>query len=130
MGHLRRRYRCVLIGVAVAALCLSVVANAGASRRPTPRERRGITHAAKGSPHAGSGKVRVSHIRVSTVGPWASAIVTIIVEHVPDRAIDVLHKVRGRWRLTKHSPGTAEVQCGIGMPRKDQRNLGFPACGH
>lgn len=128
MGHPRRGIRCVLIGLAIGALCLSVVATADAWRLPTRRERRGITRAAKRSPHAGSSAVHVGNIRVSTVGPWAWVRITIVVDHSPDSAVDVLHKVRGVWRLTKHSPGTAEVQCGIGMPRKDQRSLGLPAC--
>jgi hypothetical protein len=70
----------------------------------------------------------VSDIRVSTVGPWASAVVAVYFNHEPDLATDVLHKMRGVWRLTKHSPGTLGEQCGIGMPHKDQQNLGFPPC--
>lgn len=73
-------------------------------------------------------EVRVSHIRISTVGPWGGGRVTIIVDGARDSATDVLRKVRGRWRLTKHSPGTAGEWCGIGMPRNDQRNLGFGSC--
>jgi hypothetical protein len=125
MGHLRRGRRCVLVGGAIAALCLSVVANASGSRLPTRAEQRGITRAAEGSPHATSGKVYVNEIRVSTVGPWAEATVTIFIDRAPDSATAVLHKVRGVWRLTKHSPGTAGEWCGIGMPPKDQLNLGF-----
>lgn len=108
---------------------LALPATAAAWRRPNRGERLAITRVAKRTPHAGTAPVHVSKIRISTVGPWASAVVTISVDHAPDSASDVLHKVRGQWRLTKHSPGTAEVQCGIGMPRADQRNLGFPACG-
>ena len=60
----------------------------------------------------------------------ASAVVTSYTgHHDPDTALDILHKRHGRWRLTKHSPGTAGVSCGIGMPRSDQRNLGV-ICTH
>lgn len=114
-----------MIGSAVAVLSLLFAASAGAWRRPTGKERRAITRVARETPHAGSSKVYVSHIRISTVGPWASAEVKIFIQHSPDVAFDVLHKVRGSWRLTKHSPGTAGEWCGIGMPRKDMRNLGF-----
>lgn len=128
MRRSRQAQRLLLTGVAIAVMGLLFAASAGASRRPTRNERRAITRVAKRSPHAGSQKVHVSHIRVSTVGPWASARVTIFVDRQADSATDVLRKVRGRWRLTKHSPGTVGEWCGIGMPRKDQRNLGFGSC--
>jgi len=125
---MRRGQRFALIGLALAALAMLAAASASAWRHPTPAQRRAIARVAKRSPHAGPEKVHVSHIRVSTVGPWASATVTIFFSHQPDSATAVLHRVRGSWRLTKHSPGTAFEWCGIGMPRADQRNLGFGRC--
>jgi hypothetical protein len=65
--------------------------------------------------------VRVSFIRVSTVGPWAAATVTITVANAPDTATLILHKVRGRWKNA--GVGTAGEECV--MPAKDRRNLGF-----
>jgi hypothetical protein len=114
-------------GVAVLAsvgVALTVAASATASRAPTPGERAAIARAARGTPHAaGTGPVQVSDIRVSTVGPWATAQITVHVGHEPDSALDILRYLSGQWRLTKRSPGTAAVSCGIGMPLKDQRNL-------
>jgi hypothetical protein len=66
-----------------------------------------------------------SQRQVSTVGPWASAGVTI---YPLGLSTDILHKVHRKWILA--SNGTAGEWCV--MPRKDQRNLGFPAgalCG-
>ncbi len=128
MNRAKRNLRTTSIGFAVALLCLVLAASASAWRNPTSSERRAITRAAEGSSHAGSGKVHVSEIRVSSVGPWASAVVTVYFNGTPDDAEAVLHKVHGVWRLTAHSPGTLGEQCGIGMPRADQRNLGFPPC--
>jgi hypothetical protein len=40
----------------------------------------------------------VSDVRISTVGPWASAVVTVYFDHDPDSAVDVLHRVHGTCR--------------------------------
>jgi hypothetical protein len=119
-----RHLMIALLGVS--ALGLLFVARASAWRKPTPSERSAIVGVAKRTPHAGNSPIHVSNIRVSTVGPWASANITVYVgsNHVPDGAFEILRKQHGRWVLTKHSPGTAAVSCGIGMPLKDQRNLG------
>jgi hypothetical protein len=106
----------------VTALCLVVPASAMAWRHPTPSERSAITRVARHTPHAGRSNVQVSYIRVSTVGPWASATVAIQVAGFPDYATDILHKVHGSW--TNASVGTSGEWCV--MPRKDKRNLGFP----
>jgi hypothetical protein len=113
------RTMCVaLVGV----LCLTVTASAMAWRRPTGGERKAITHAAisAAAPHK---KVHVSKIRLSTVGPWASAGVTI---YPLGLSTDILHKVHGKWILA--SNGTAGEWCV--MPRKDQQNLGFDVVGY
>jgi hypothetical protein len=123
----------VRVGILASAVCLLVAlytaAGAGAWRAPSGSERQAITTAAQGSPRATPEKrVHVSHIRISTVGPWASAVVTIYFGKAPDDAEIVLRKSHGRWRLTAHSPGTEGVACGIGMPHADQRNLGVEVC--
>jgi hypothetical protein len=109
-------------------LFLSLTATAMAWRHPNPSERRAIAGVASRSAHAGHSKVSVSEIRVSTVGPWASATVTIYFGNSPDSATDILHKAHGKW--VNASIGTAGEWCV--MPIKDQRNLGFPSsypCG-
>lgn len=121
----RRLARCAVV---LGLLCLIWTASAWAWRRPTVRERRAISQVAAHTPHAGPSKVTVSNIRVSTVGPWASATVTIYFGSEPDNAVDILHEVDAKW--TNASDGTAGEWCV--MPRKDQRNLGFPSgypCG-
>jgi hypothetical protein len=111
--------------VTVTALCvgMSTASAAFAWRNPTRRERAAITKAAKRTPTSPPHKkVHVSHIHVSTVGPWASAKLTIYFGSMPDTATDILHKVRGKW--VNDGDGSAGEWCV--MPRKDQRNLGFP----
>ena len=121
-----RRSRNVARGatLTVIVLYLTFAASAMAWRPPTQSQRQAITRAAMSTatPHK---KVHVSNIRVSTVGPWASAGVTI---YPLGLSTDILHKVHRKWILA--SNGTAGEWCV--MPRKDQRNLGFPAgalCG-
>lgn len=120
----------LVVWTAMVGLLLSLVfvADAFGWRRPTRIERKAITSVAARVPHAGGSRVHVSGIRVSTVGPWASARLTIDVDGYPDTAVDVLHKVHGTWRNA--SSGTSGEWCV--MPRWDQRNLGFPSsypCG-
>jgi hypothetical protein len=120
----RRASRVVRALALMIVLCLTLTPSAMAWRHPTKSERRAITHAAI-STAAPDKKVHVSNIRVSTVGPWASAGVTI---NPLGLSTDILHKVHGKWILA--SNGTAGEWCV--MPRKDQRNLGFSAgavCG-
>jgi hypothetical protein len=90
-------------------------------RTASARERRAITSVARQVPHAGSSKVYVSHIRVSTVGPWASATITIYFGKEPDNAVDILHDTHGAW----HNAGLGTAGEWCVMPAKDQRNLGF-----
>jgi hypothetical protein len=115
----------LLVWIALVGLLLSLAfaAEAFGWRRPTSIERKAITSVAARVPHAGGSRVHVSRIRVSTVGPWASAGLTIDVDGYPDTAVDILHKVHGKWRNA--STGTSGEWCV--MPRRDQRNLGFPS---
>lgn len=105
------------------ALCVVLSAPAVASRRPTQWERQAITRVGERTPHAGNSRVYVRNIRVSTIGPWASATLTIYFGEEPDNAIGIFHYKRGRWTIG--SVGTSGEWCV--MPAKDQRNLGFPA---
>jgi hypothetical protein len=105
----------------VSAFCLTVAASALAWRSPTAGERTAITSAALRTPTAAHRKVHVSRIRVSTAGPWASALVAVYFGQQPDYATDILHKVYGKWRVA--STGTAGEGCV--MPRQDQRSLGL-----
>jgi hypothetical protein len=108
----------------VIALCLAVTAPAMAWRHPTPSGRSALIQAVLRD--AGSHKsIHVSQIRVSTVGPWASATVTFDVANSPGPSTVILHMVQGEWIVASH--GTAGEWCV--MPRKDQRNLGFPVGG-
>jgi hypothetical protein len=105
--------------LAVILLCLTLAASAMAWRAPTGTERAAITQAAMSNtpPHK---KVHVSNIHVSTVGPWASAEVTI---SPLGASTDILHQVHSKWIIVCN--GTAVDSCV--MPRKDKRNLGFRA---
>jgi hypothetical protein len=124
--------RCRKLGAlvfAVMVLIALVPTAAQAWRRPTSSERNAIASVARGTGHAGPGRVEVKDIHVSTIGPWASAVVELVYTgQPPDDAEDVLHEIGGTWHLTKHSPGTFGEWCGIGMPVRDQRNLGFSRC--
>jgi|ERR1019366_7367502 hypothetical protein len=124
-GGLRRLAWSALLSL---VLSLAFVAAAFGWRRPTNSERKAITSVAADVPHAGGSRVHVNSIRVSTVGPWASATLRIYVDAQPDFATDILHRVHGKWRNA--SSGTSAEWCV--MPRRDQRNLGFPSsypCG-
>jgi hypothetical protein len=90
-------------------------------RHPTRRERSAITRAASRGAAPPHNRIHVSRIRVSTVGPWARATVTIYFGKVLDDATDILHNVHGKW--INDGAGTAGEECV--MPRKDRRNLGF-----
>jgi hypothetical protein len=107
----------------VAVLWLALTATAMAWRHPTAGERRAITRAASRTPNASPvhKPVHVSRIRVSTVGPWASATIAVDVGGALDTATDILHKVHGKW--VNAGAGTAGEECV--MPVKDRRDLGF-----
>src|SRR3954453_3080467 len=121
IGGGRRRAGAIAVVLTV-VLSLTLTASAAAWRHPTASERRAIVRVGKRTPTAAPHPtVRVSFIRVSTVGPWAAATVTITVANAPDTATLILHKVRGRW--TNAGAGTSGEECV--MPLKDRRNLGF-----
>ncbi len=111
----------VALALTSLALAVALTAPALAWRHPTATEGRAIAAAAATAPHAGNSRVHVSNIRVSTVGPWASATVAIAVAGGPDYATAIVHKVRHSWRFA--SVGTSGEWCV--MPATDRRNLGF-----
>jgi hypothetical protein len=110
-------------------LLLFAAQPADAWRPATTRERAEIVAALVNSGRYVTGhKVTVDHIRVSTKGPWASARGALWFGNEPDYALAVFRRVGGRWKITAHSPGTAGVECGIGMPHVVQRDLGLGVC--
>ncbi len=115
----RGRPMCVAL---VTMLSLTLTASAMAWRHPTASERQAIIRAASRTPTSPPHeKVHVSNIRVSTVGPWARATITIYFGKAPDAATDILHKVHGKW--VNVGAGTSGEECA--MPPKDRQNLGF-----
>jgi hypothetical protein len=120
------RSRRRLIGALIVAAVV-VPAAAWASRAPTRTQRVDITILVhrRINPMA-----KVSKLRISSVdhGAWAVSLVTLLVGGQPDNATAIYHHVDGRWTVTRHSPGTAGVQCGIAMPAAAQRDLGLPVC--
>ncbi|MGH2940026.1 MAG: hypothetical protein ACRDPE_18090 [Solirubrobacterales bacterium] len=110
------------LGILAAILSCAFASSALAWRPPNRSEHRAITRAAKETPTAYPGKtVHVGGIHVSTVGPWASAQITIYIDGSPDGAIDILHKVGGKW--VNVDAGSSEEACV--MPSRDRQNLGF-----
>lgn len=113
----------------VTVLFLTLTASAMAWRPPTQTERSLITQVASRPAATQHEEVHVTGIRISTVGPWASAGVMGYrpILGAPD-AIYILHKVDGKWIIA--SSGSSAEWCV--MPRKDIKNLGFPVsyrCG-
>ncbi len=112
-----------LCGVLALLTVLAIAAPALASRAPSASEKLAITEAItnslkdSGSPAAKTAKV--SGIRISTKnGSWAIAKVSA---KNADDAFGALKKTGGKWSLK--NLGTAQVQCGIGMPKSIMREL-------
>lgn len=102
---------------------LVAAAPAVASRAPTAKEQRAITAAVRakltqdGSPAAKNAVI--DGIRISSRNAhWATADLSA---PEADDAVVALQKRNGRWRV--RALGTAEVQCGIGMPTAVMREL-------
>jgi hypothetical protein len=112
--------------ISCALALLAVLAAAGpalASRAPSAAEQKAITKAVRanliksGSPAAKSAVI--NGIRVSTKDAhWAMADVSA---PEADDAVVALQRKGGRW--TVRSLGTAQVQCGIGMPKSVMKEL-------
>jgi len=92
-------------------------------RSPTPRERSAIALAAKSADGSHDESVHVRDIRVSGVGPWAAAVVTIYhrgTSRVEQAEQDTFYKAHGSWVDTA-SAGTPDLE----MPLADERDLGL-----
>jgi hypothetical protein len=110
-------------GVLVALALLGAAAPALAERPASPAEKAAITKAIKrslkqqGSPAAST--VRVSSVKVSTKnGHWA--IASVHARNAGAASV-ALQRRRGAWKV--RNLGTAQVQCGIGMPKAVQKEL-------
>ena len=90
-------------------------------RRPYRSESKAITAAAAATPHAGRSWISVSNVRVSTVGPWASATVMISSAGQPDSATAIVHEVQGKWRYASVGTDGEWVCC----PERIVRILNF-----
>jgi hypothetical protein len=126
----------------VGLLFLTFTASAMAWRPPTRSERAAIARSATSFFQMSNPgrKLAVSAIHVSTVGPWATVVVT--ANFAPPRSLtDMLQKVHGKWinrasavngAIPSPIPGiqaTGDVTwCGV-MPRKDGQDLGLPPVG-
>lgn len=110
-------------GVLAVLALLGAATPALASRTASPAEKQAISKAIKrslkqqGSPAAAT--VKVSSVKISTKnGAWAMA--SVHAKNVDD-AVVALHEKRGAWKV--RNLGTAQVQCGIGMPKPVMREL-------
>jgi hypothetical protein len=90
---------------------------------PTQSERNQITRAAQSADGSDQQTVRVSGIRVSTVGPWATAAVAIYRRgsaRVEQAEQDTFYKDHGSWIDTASASAP-----NIAMPSADEKNLGL-----
>lgn len=113
-----RRIGC--LSLAAMAVLLVYPGGAGASRAPTHAEATAISKALHAS--RATGAVHCFHAReivVSTAGPWARARIFPCYKH-GDRALAVLQRVKGRWRV--RDLGTADAGCTV-APRKVRKDL-------
>jgi hypothetical protein len=102
---------------------LAAASPALASRAPSGAEKRAITSAVRanliksGSPAAKTAVI--NGIKISTKnGSWAVADVSA---PEADDAVVALRRVGRTWKVK--NLGTAQVQCGIGMPKAVQQEL-------
>jgi hypothetical protein len=112
-----------LSGVLAVVAVLGAAAPALAARPASSAEKQAITQAIKtsleqqGSPAAAT--VKVTGVRISTKSAgWATA--RVHAKNADDASV-ALQKRRGAWQV--RNLGTAQVQCGIGMPKAVMREL-------
>jgi hypothetical protein len=125
--------------VLLTLLFLTLTASAMAWQPPTHGQRVAITRAVNSTLYAPRGhKNSVSEIHVSTVGPWASVVVTYNYMTPPASVTAILQRRGRQWTLrslaangttTSALPGIQAVGGGewCVMPAKDVQDLGFPA---
>lgn len=116
-----------LLGLVGAGLCVmgAVPSTALASRVPRPNEREAITRAAVATDGGPFLLIRVSDIRVSTAGPWATANVATYQRKYPKHpemvAEESFYRFDGRW-LDTNNANTPErnppaaVVADLGLP--------------
>lgn len=108
--------------IACAALVtVMLAADAGAHRSPTRGESVAISDALH-KPNVGIRRGLCFHVRsivISTAGPWASAKL-IPCKGPGDRALAVLQRVAGRWRV--RDVGTSGTGCTV-APARVRRDL-------
>jgi hypothetical protein len=114
----------VWVVVACCALSLALPSTTVASRPPHPNQRTAITRAAIATDGGPLLLVRVTGIRISIAGPWATAIVTIFQRKFPRHpemsAVESFYSDDGRW-LDTNNANTPErnppsaVQADLGL---------------
>jgi len=114
-------WRIGLIACVVLAL-LMLAADASAHRGPTRRESAAISAALHG-PNVGIRRGLCFHVReivISTAGHWARARLFPCDKRRGDRALAVLQRLRGKWRV--RDVGTSGVGCTV-APAGVRRDL-------
>jgi len=106
----------------VALVTMVLPADASAHRGPTRSESAAIS-AAVHRPNVGIRRGLCFHVReivISTAGPWARANLLPCNKHWGDRALAVLQRLRGKWRM--RDVGTSGVGCTV-APARVRRDL-------
>lgn len=90
-------------------------------RGPSRSERGAVVRAARRADADRSQRIRVHDIRISTVGPWATADVELYrrgSSRVEQAEVDIFDRVHGAWLddASSNAPATS-------MPPEDERNL-------
>jgi len=121
---MRRPGCAICLGVAVGLLAS---APALAARSATAPERRAITHAAAIADGSPTQRVRVTNIKVSTAGPWATATVAIYLKRTKTPEMvseETFFRLHGRWWDT--TDGNAPQRT---APAAVVSDLGLPGSG-
>lgn len=108
---------------AIMVVALAHASDALASRTPTARERSGITQTAVMTEGSPTQTVRVSAIRVSSVGPWATATVGIYLHgQLEQEMAEKFYESHGDWidLASANAPAVA-------MPLSVEQDLGLAA---
>ena len=119
-----RRAQLLTLGsiACVAVVSVILAADASAHRGPTRSESAAIS-AALHRPNVGIRRglcFRVRDIVISTAGPWARAKLLPCNAHRGDRALAVVQRLRGKWRV--RDVGTSGVGCTV-APARVRRDL-------
>ena len=108
---------------AIVVVALAHASDALAARSPTTGERSSITQTAVMTEGSPTQTVRVSAIRVSSVGPWATATVGIYLHGGLEQEIaEKFYETHGRWIDLASANAPA-----VSMPLKVEQELGLAA---